>query len=58
MNLKDEQIEKLNENMHNQAVYIQTLIQENSRRNTKLLSEETGKKIHGGDFGSPAAIIP
>src|SRR5208337_775982 len=41
MSIKDEQIEKLNENMHKQAVHIQSLIQENSRLNTKLLPEET-----------------
>jgi hypothetical protein len=36
---KDDQIEKLNENMHKTAVHIQSLIQENSRLNTKLLQE-------------------
>ena len=41
---KDDQIEKLNENMHKTAVHIQSLIQENSRLNTKLLSENTEKK--------------
>jgi|SRR5271157_2940254 len=44
LHTKDEQIEKLNENMHKQAVHIQSLIQENSRLNTKLLPEETRKK--------------
>ena len=39
LQVKDEQIEKLNENMHKQAVHIQTLIQENSRLNVKLLPE-------------------
>jgi len=39
LNTKDGQIEKLNENMHKQAVHIQTLIQENSRLNIKLLPE-------------------
>ena len=39
LHVKDEQIEKLNENMHKQAVHIQTLIQENSRLNVKLLTE-------------------
>jgi predicted RNase H-like nuclease (RuvC/YqgF family) len=41
---KDDQIEKLNENMHKQAVHIQSLIQENSRLNTKLLPENTENK--------------
>jgi uncharacterized phage infection (PIP) family protein YhgE len=41
---KDDQIEKLNENMHKTAVHIQSLIQENSRLNTKLLPENTGNK--------------
>jgi len=41
---KDDQIEKLNENMHKQAVHIQSLIQENSRLNTKLLPENVEKK--------------
>lgn len=44
LHTKDEQIEKLNENMHKQAVHIQTLIQENSRLNIKLLPEATGRK--------------
>lgn len=39
LHTKDGQIEKLNENMHKQAVHIQTLIQENSRLNIKLLPE-------------------
>lgn len=38
---KDDQIEKLNENMHKQAVHIQTLIQEISQLNVKLLPEST-----------------
>lgn len=38
---KDDQIEKLNENMHKQAVHIQTLIQEMSQLNVKLLPEST-----------------
>ena len=41
---KDNHIEKLNENMHKQAVHIQTLIQENSKLNTKLLPENTENK--------------
>jgi len=41
---KDDQIEKLNENMHKQAVHIQSLIQENSRLNTKLLPENIEPK--------------
>jgi hypothetical protein len=41
---KDDQIEKLNENMHKQAVHIQSLIQENSRLNAKLLPENVEKK--------------
>jgi uncharacterized protein involved in exopolysaccharide biosynthesis len=41
---KDDQIEKLNENMHKTAVHIQSLIQENSRLNTKLLPEKVEKK--------------
>jgi hypothetical protein len=44
LHTKDEQIEKLNENMHKQAVHIQSLIQENSRLNIKLLPEEIEKK--------------
>lgn len=39
LQVKDNQIEKLNENMHKQAVHIQTLIQENSKLNMKLLPE-------------------
>jgi hypothetical protein len=42
MAIKDEQIEKLNENTHKQAVNIQSLIQDNGRLNTKLLPEKTG----------------
>lgn len=38
---KDDQIEKLNENMHKQAVHIQTLIQEISQLNVKLLPKST-----------------
>jgi predicted RNase H-like nuclease (RuvC/YqgF family) len=41
---KDDQIEKLNENMHKQAVHIQSLIQENSKLNSKLLPENVEKK--------------
>jgi len=41
---KDDQIEKLNENMHKQAVHIQSLIQENSKLNAKLLPENTEPK--------------
>jgi uncharacterized protein (DUF3084 family) len=44
LHTKDEQIKDQNENMHKQAVHIQSLIQENSRLNTKLLPEEIGKK--------------
>lgn len=40
---KDDQIEKLNENMHKQAVHIQTLIQEIGQLNVKLLPENTKK---------------
>jgi DNA repair ATPase RecN len=57
LHTKDEQIKDQNENMHKQAVHIQSLIQENSRLNTMLLPEETGKKIHGGNSGSPATIL-
>lgn len=41
---KDDQIKDQNENMHKQAVHIQSLIQENSRLNIKLLPENTEKK--------------
>jgi hypothetical protein len=41
---KDDQIEKLNENMHKQAVHIQSLIQENSKLNSKLLPENVEPK--------------
>jgi peptidoglycan hydrolase CwlO-like protein len=44
LHTKDEQIEKLNESVHKQAVHIQTLIQENSRLNFKLLPEVTESK--------------
>ncbi len=44
LHTKDEQIEKLNENMHKKAVHIQTLIQENSRLNIKLFPENTVSK--------------
>jgi predicted RNase H-like nuclease (RuvC/YqgF family) len=43
LGVKDGQIEKLNENMHKQAVHIQTLIQEISQLNVKLLPENTKK---------------
>jgi hypothetical protein len=43
LHTKDEQIEKLNENMHKQAVHIQSLIQENSRLNIKLLPDNAEK---------------
>jgi hypothetical protein len=43
LHIKDDQIEKLNEGMHKQAVHIQTLLQENSRLNIKLLPENTEK---------------
>lgn len=38
---KDEQINQLNEVIQKQAVHIQSLIQENSKLNTKLLPEIT-----------------
>jgi chromosome segregation ATPase len=41
LHTKDNQIEQLNENMHKQAVHIQTLIQENSKLNIKLLPENS-----------------
>lgn len=41
---KDEQINQLNEITQKQAVHIQSLIQENSKLNTKLLPENTEKK--------------
>jgi hypothetical protein len=44
LHTKDGQIEKLNESVHKQAVHIQTLIQENSRLNVKLLPENTVSK--------------
>ena len=44
LHTKDEPLEKLNENTNNQTVNIQRLIQENSRLNIKLLSENTGNK--------------
>lgn len=44
LHTKDGQIEKLNENMQRQAVHIQSLIQENSRLNIKLLPENTNSK--------------
>lgn len=44
LHTKDDQIEKLNENMHKQAVHIQTLIQETSQLNVKLLPETTESK--------------
>ena len=44
LHTKDEQIKDQNENMHKQAVHIQTLIQENSRLNVKLLPETTESK--------------
>jgi len=37
--------------MHKQAVHIQTLIQENSRLNIELLTENTETKKNGGSFG-------
>lgn len=40
---KNKQIKKLNENIHKQAVYIQSLIKENSRLNIKLLPKNTEK---------------
>jgi Fe-S-cluster-containing dehydrogenase component len=40
---KDDQLEKVNENQHKQAVHIQSLIQEISRLNTKLLPENIEK---------------
>jgi uncharacterized protein (DUF3084 family) len=44
LSTKDVQIKDQNENMHKQAVHIQTLIQENSRLNVKLLPENTENK--------------
>ena len=44
LHTKDDQIKDQNENMHKQAVHIQSLIQENSRLNTKLLPENTENK--------------
>ena len=44
LHTKDDQIKDQNENMHKQAVHIQSLIQENSRLNTKLLPETTESK--------------
>jgi hypothetical protein len=41
---KDDQITQLNEVTQKQAVHIQSLIQENSKLNTKLLPELTEKK--------------
>lgn len=41
---KDSQIDKLNENMHKQAVHIQSLIQEISRLNIRLLPKSTEQK--------------
>jgi len=41
---KDDQITQLNEVTQKQAVHIQSLIQENSKLNTKLLPEVTNKK--------------
>ena len=44
LHTKDEQMKDQNENMHKQAVHIQSLIQENSRLNTKLLPDNTENK--------------
>jgi Arc/MetJ-type ribon-helix-helix transcriptional regulator len=44
LHTKDEQIEKLNENMHKQAVHTQSLIQEISRLNIKSLPEAPTEK--------------
>src|SRR5665647_1359667 len=44
LSIKDDQIKDQNENMHKQAVHIQSLIQENSRLNIKLLPENTQNK--------------
>jgi uncharacterized phage-associated protein len=41
---KDEQISQLNEVTQKHAVHIQSLIQENSKLNTKLLPEITNNK--------------
>jgi hypothetical protein len=41
---KDEQISQLNEVTQKQAVHIQSLIQENSKLNTKLLPEVSESK--------------
>ncbi len=44
LNRKDEQISQLNEVTQKQAVHIQSLIQENSKLNMKLLPEVTESK--------------
>ena len=44
LHIKDEQMEKLKENIHKQEVHIQSLIQEDRRLNIKLLSENTENK--------------
>ena len=44
LHTKDEQIEKLNENMHKQAVHTQSLIQEISRLNIKSIPEAPSEK--------------
>jgi len=44
LHIKDEQIKDQSENMHKQAVHIQSLIQENSKLNIKLLPENTENK--------------
>jgi len=44
LHIKDEQMEKLKENIHKQEVHIQSLIQEDRRLNIKLLPENTENK--------------
>jgi len=44
LNRKDDQITQLNEVTQKQAVHIQSLIQENSKLNTKLLPEVIDNK--------------
>ena len=48
LNTKDDQISRLNEVTQKQAVHIQSLIQENSKLNMKLLLETTESNKYGG----------
>jgi hypothetical protein len=52
LHTKDDQTEKLNENMHKQAVHIQTLIPENSRLNIKLLRRMQKLINPSGNYGN------